>query len=239
MNIAPDELRDNPYVIEAVEKASTRMVCQALWDFVPVAVEIFARARDLAGTVGEDVTRDDMDSMGVHRIPAARLIGKIDYKRAAYYFDPEYSLRQALFVDSKAEKGDESSATIQTSQTSMRIRMYRRGRSLDEPGKLEPVVSLGPEKYLTTTLFVKYIYHVLPSQDNRLLTVIIACVPNGLLQDLYNPSAEDTIWRSGRDAPSRDEEFRVRIHFARLMAKKRWRVQFIRCDPTRRFEWVE
>src|SRR5581483_5903505 len=125
MSIDPATLLNEPEIVEAIEKASTRMVCQALWDFVSVAAETFHLAKDLAGTVGEDITRDALETMGVSRIPTARLIGKMDYKRAAYYFHPQYAIRQALLVDSKAEKGDETSATIQTSQTSMRIRMIR------------------------------------------------------------------------------------------------------------------
>ena len=46
-----------------------------------------------------------------------RLFGKIDYKRATYLFQPEYAVRQALFVDSKAEKIDGVRTAI--TQTSM------------------------------------------------------------------------------------------------------------------------
>jgi hypothetical protein len=105
MSIDPTDLTNQPDLIENVEKASTWMVCQAILDFTPVAREQFSLTKDLAGTVGEDVTRDAMEMMGLSRAPTARLIGKIDYKRAAYYFDPNYWIRQALFADSKAEKG--------------------------------------------------------------------------------------------------------------------------------------
>ena len=63
-----------------------------------------------------------MDRMGTSVIPV-RLFGKIDYKRARYVFHPEHSIRQALFVDSKAEKTEGArTITIQTAQTSMRIK---------------------------------------------------------------------------------------------------------------------
>jgi len=55
--------------------------------------------------------------------------------------------------------------------------------------------------------------------------VTIAAVPNGLLQNRYNPSPKDTIWLAGRNAPSRGEAFRVRLSFSRLKAKAKWRVQ--------------
>jgi hypothetical protein len=126
MSIDPKDLPSHPQkveIIENIEKASARMVCQAVYDFADVAKKQFSLAKDLAGTVGEDVTRDAMDSMGMSRIPTARLIGKIDYKRAAYYFDPSYSLKQALLVDSKAEKGGANNITIQIAQTSLNVRM--------------------------------------------------------------------------------------------------------------------
>jgi Type II restriction enzyme SfiI len=99
MSIDPGSLANDTEIIERIEKASARLVCQAILDFASVARDQFKLAKDLAGTVGEDVTRDAMESMGLSRVPTARLIGKIDYKRAAYYFAPEYWIRQALFVD--------------------------------------------------------------------------------------------------------------------------------------------
>src|SRR5580658_3466344 len=90
MSIDPTNLMNQPDVIENIEKASTRMVCQAVLDFAGIARDQFALAKDLAGTVGEDVTRDAMETMGMSRVPTARLIGKIDYKRAAYFFAAEY-----------------------------------------------------------------------------------------------------------------------------------------------------
>ncbi|MCS6940704.1 MAG: SfiI family type II restriction endonuclease [Roseiflexus sp.] len=52
-------------------------------------------------------------------------------------------------------------------------------------------------------------------------------MPNGILQDRYNPNSEKTIWLAGRNAPSLGEEFRVRLSFARLKQKASWRVQEI------------
>lgn len=52
-----------------------------------------------------------------------RLFGKMDYKRACYLFHPNYAIKQALFVDSKAEKIEgRNTATLQTSQLSMVVR---------------------------------------------------------------------------------------------------------------------
>ena len=173
--------------------------------------------------------------MGVSRIDE-RLFGKIDYKRARYIFHPDDTLRQALFVDSKAEKVlGRGTATIQTSQTSMRIRQVRQGAIVDEPGKLPTTLTISGVSYLTTSMFVKYNYDVLVNQ-NKLVSITIAALPNGMLQSIYNPSAQDTIWRAGRDAPSRGEDFRVRINFNALKAKQSWRVQYL-VMPSDSFSW--
>jgi len=239
MSIDPNSLTTRPEVIEAVEKASTRMVCQAVMDFAGVAKKQFALARDLAGTVGEDVTRDAMETMGMSRVPTARLIGKIDYKRAAYYFDPSYSIRQALLVDSKAEKGEVGNITIQIAQTSLNVRMPLRGVAMDEPGKLDKVLDVDGERYLATTIFVKYAYRVLDDGNNRLNNIYVVCLPNGMLQAQYNPDADDCFWMIGRNAPTRGEDFRVRVSFARLKAKQNWRVQSIAIHPTIQWAWED
>lgn len=240
MSIDPSDLHNRLDLLEDIEKASTRMVFQAITDFVPVAKDTFTRARDLAGTVGEDITRDAMETMGLSRIPTARLIGKIDYKRAAYYFDPDFWVRQALFVDSKAERSDRTSATIQTSQTSLRILMKTKsGKEVDELGKLDAVLTVGSEPYLVTTLFVKYLYEIDAAGENRLDSIFIICLPNGMLQARYNPTAQDSIWRVGRHAPTRGEEFRVRISFSKLTAKRSWRVQTIHVLPQVEADWRE
>lgn len=168
-----------------------------------------------------------------------RLFGKIDYKRARYVFHPEYAVRQALFVDSKAEKvADRQTATLQTAQTSLRIRFNSGGRSTDEEGKLPCVVETRNAKYLATTIFVKYSYEERTPTDYRLASIIVATLPNGMLQDIYNSSASDTIWRVGRHAPTRGEAFRVRLVFSLLKRKTNWRVQTIPMSPES-FNWED
>ena len=66
--------------------------------------------------------------------------------------------------------------------------------------------------------------------------ITVAAVPNGLLQDRYNPNPQDTIWLAGRNSPRRGEEFRVRLSFARLKQKAKWRVQRIPLPPNG-FQW--
>src|SRR3972149_7331542 len=230
MLLNPEELRQNLDRLEEIEKVSLRLVTQALYNYRTTAQEIFLVESDLVADIGEDITREAMDRLGMPRIDQ-RLFGKVDYKRACYLFHPEYALKQALFVDSKAEKvSGQGTATLQISQLSMVVRQVRFESDVEVAGKLPTILTLKAESYLTTTIFVKYNYE---EQDNTnlLKSITIAAVPNGMLQDRYNPSTHDTIWIAGRNAPTLGEEFRVRLSFHRLKEKSSWRVQRIPMPP--------
>jgi hypothetical protein len=220
MFIDPQSLETDPARLEEIEKASMRLVTYAVYDFRETAADIFANEKDKVADIGEDITREALDRLGVSRIDE-RLFGKVDYKRARYVFHPEYALRQALFVDSKAEKiADQTTATLQTAQTSLRIRHTRGGVPVDEAGTLPRVLVTNRASYLTTTIIVKYGYEESAVGSYRLIAITVAALPNGMLQDFYNPSATDTIWRVGRHSPSRREAFRVRLVFGLLKAKR-------------------
>lgn len=234
MFLDPNTLANNPEIIEDIEKASTRFVTQAIELFRAEAINIFAQESDLQADIGEDITAEALDSLGMSRM-AQRVFGKMDYKRARYIFEAEYAVRQVLLVDSKAEKVGHV-ARLQTSQTSMRIRQIRLGEPLDIPGTVPKVAVLGAVPFITTTIFVKYVYDTYDS-SNVLKKIVVACCPNGLLQDHYNPSTADTIWVGGPNSPARREKFRTRLSFARLKAKRNWRVQTIFIDPVAPFAW--
>lgn len=240
MILDPNALAQDAGVLEEIEKATLRMVAQAVYDFRDEAREFFLQEPDLVADIGEDITREAMDRMGTSVIPA-RLFGKIDYKRARYVFHPEYSVRQALFIDSKAEKAQGAgTVTIQTAQTSMRIRQFRAGAPIDEPGTLPQIIRIQDADYLATTVFVKYNYRESEDDSSKTLeSVSICCLPNGMLQRIYNPSPDKTFWRAGRNAPSRGESFRARISLASLKRAARWHVQTIRLDPETTFIWDE
>jgi hypothetical protein len=235
--IDPNSLAQDLERLEGIEKASQRLVVQALFEFRETAAEIFLKEKDLAADIGEDITREALDRMGVSKMNI-RLFGKIDYKRARYHFNRDYAVRQALFVDSKAEKvSGAATATLQTAQTSMRIRHIRKGTAVDVPGKMPVVIDTESGTCVITTIFVKFNYRV-QAQENRLINITIAALPNGMLQDRYNPTATDTIWRTGRNAPTRGEAFRVRLVFERLKNKTNWRVQQIPAAPAS-FVWED
>lgn len=237
MTLDPSTLNNNLDLLEAIEKASLRLVAQAIYDFREQANLIFIEEIDLVKDIGEDISREALDRLGTSIIPV-RLFGNIDYKRARYLFHPEYSIRQALFVDSKAEKvSGAGTATIQMSQTSMKIRQIRGGQEVEEQGTLPTVIRREDNKFLTTTVFVKYNYQELPDNRNTLDHISLICLPNGMLQHRYNPSPHDSFWRAGRNAPSRGESFRVRISLTALKQKANWRVQRISLDPDTIFTW--
>lgn len=128
-------------------------------------------------------------------------------------------------MDSKAEKvSGQGTATLQTSQFSMTVRQIRAEEEIEVDGSLPKILSIRDTSYITTTIFVKYNYDEIEG-NNELSSITVAAVPNGLLQQRYNPSAQDTVWIAGRNAPSRGEAFRVRLSFSRLKAKAIWRVQ--------------
>ncbi len=213
--------------IEDIEKLTLRWIFQAVLDFGMAAYEIFLLSPDDVKDVAEDITRELLDRLPGYNIQQ-RIFGTVDYKRARYIVLPDQLVRQALFVDSKAEK-ESRTATIQMSQTSMRVRHVRTGISLDEVGRLPTISNYNNKQYLTTTAFLHFRYEDIDGA-HILRSVTIFCLPNGLLQNIYNPTVEDTLWLAGRNAPTLGEDFRVRVAFDRLKTKATWRVQRIVYD---------
>lgn len=191
--------------LEEIERASMRLVTQALVDFSEEAKKVFNSEPDDADAVAEDLTREALDLMGVSG-KRIRVAGTIDYKRARLIFHPDYAVRQALLVDAKAEKEKEK-ARIQTSQTSLRImRRGRDGTVVDEGGTLPRIAVMNNQPHVTTTVFVKFFYG--DAAGRRSLKMIrLACLPNGMLQSRYNPTPDQTIWSAGRTRPNETRSF--------------------------------
>ena len=137
----------------------------------------------------------------------------------------------ALMLDAKAEKPNGNrTATIQMSQTSMTVKMRRSGVEVAEPGGLEQEIRRGGRAFQVVTIIAKYVYKEV-EETQRLDRIIVACIPNGRLQERYNPTTQDTIWLAGRDAPTLGEDFRVRLSYRRLREKAAWRVEEIALPP--------
>ena len=212
-----------PGEIERLEQTAFSVVVQALTDYREDAAIIFREETDQPQDIAEDVTREAMESMGVSGI-RDRLYGKVDFKKAIYVFLPE-AHPVALMLDAKAEKPNGSrTATIQMSQTSMRVRMWRGEQAIDEPGKLDQDIERDGRLLHVVTVIAKFVYQTY-EDGHKLIRIILACIPNGKLQDKYNPDQDDTIWLVGRDAPTLGEDFRVRLNYRRLREKASWRVK--------------
>lgn len=143
MLLNPEDLKQDLDRLEEIEKATLRLVTQAIFDYREFALEIFREEGDLVSDIGEDITREALDRLGMPRIDQ-RLFGKVDYKRACYLFHPDYAIKQALFVDSKAEKvSGQGTATLQISQLSMVVRQVRSGQVVEVPGKMGSLSNSG------------------------------------------------------------------------------------------------
>ena len=215
------------------------MVVQALKDYITKIMLTFQYETDKPQDIAEDVTREALDAMQLPRINT-RLYGKVDIKKAIYVFrpheiprPPSYSMlttppegiRVALMLDVKAEKTDENTVTIQMSQTSMHVKMIRGGKLVDKKGLLEEFIEPEGKMLRTVTIIVKYIYGERESESGFTLKKIVGvCLPNGQLQEKYNPDAQHTIWGPGKDAPTRREEFRARVKLRELKKITPWRV---------------
>ena len=211
--------------LERVERITLEMVVQALRDYGQQAKTIFREETDLPQDIAEDVTREAVEAMGMPAL-GHRLYGKVDFKKAIYVFLPT-AMPVALMLDAKAEKPNGNrTATIQMSQTSMRVRMRRGGVLVDEPGLLDQTITRDGKEFQVVTVVAKYVYAEHGS-SHRLQRIIVAAIPNGRLQRRYNPSATDTIWLAGRNAPTLGEDFRVRLSYERLRGKAGWRVREI------------
>ena len=209
--------------IEEIEKLTLRWIFQAVYDFGMEAHEIFLRSPDSVKDIAEDITRELLDRLSGFNVQQ-RVYGTVDYKKARYVILPDQTVRQALFIDSKAEK-ENSSATIQMSQTSMWVRQRRSGAEVNEKGFLPEISEYGDKNYLTTTCLIHFRYDDDHLGRHHLREVTIAAIPNGKLQERYNPTVDNGIWLAGRNAPTLGEDFRVRVGFSRLKAKASWRVQ--------------
>lgn len=218
--------------IERIEKLTLRWIFQAVLDFGIEAHEIFLKSPDSVKDIAEDITRELLDRLSGFNVQQ-RVYGTVDYKKARYVILPDETVRQALFIDSKAEK-ENRSATIQMSQTSLWVRQRRSGAEVNEKGFLPEISEYGGKNYLTTTCLIHFMYDDDDNGIHHLREVTIAAIPNGKLQDRYNPSADDGIWLAGRNAPTLGEDFRVRVSFSRLKDKANWRIQTLTYDQARK-----
>ncbi len=217
--------------IERIEKLTLRWIFQAVLDFGMEAHEVFLKSPDSVKDIAEDITRELLDRLSGFNVQQ-RIYGTVDYKKARYVILPDETVRQALFIDSKAEK-ENRTATIQMSQTSLWVKQQRAGSEIHEKGFLPEISAYSGKNYLTTTCLIHFLYSDNNQGIHHLREVTIAAIPNGKLQERYNPSADDGIWLAGRNAPTLGEDFRVRVSFSKLKDKATWRIQTLTYNQTK------
>ncbi len=76
MTLNPAELPCNLDLLESIEKATLRLVVQAVYSFAGEAADIFRNERDDVQDIAEDITREATDRIGASVIPV-RLFGSI------------------------------------------------------------------------------------------------------------------------------------------------------------------
>ena len=116
-------------------------------------------------------------------------------------------------------------------QTATRVRLPRRGQDLEEPGKREPTIPRGARVSSTGTSSTQFIAKE-TAENHDLVWIVVACLPNGRAQHRYNPTATDTIWSAGQDAPPLGETFRVRLSSEDLHRKSARRVYPLEPSPS-------
>jgi len=63
MLLDPKQLKDDLDRLEEIEKASLRLVVQAIYDYRETAIEVFREESDWVADIGEDITREALDRM--------------------------------------------------------------------------------------------------------------------------------------------------------------------------------
>ena len=144
----PNDFATDLDALEEVERATARLVSEGVHLVLDVAASEFRAidptstdVADAANYLGEDLTRSALDGIGTATVPGARIFGAIDYKRAVFQFLPEFSVRQALLVDSKAEKNAFNNLRVQITQTSLAVRQSLSSDDVDVSGRVPRVYS--------------------------------------------------------------------------------------------------
>ncbi|MDQ3022884.1 MAG: SfiI family type II restriction endonuclease [bacterium] len=213
--------------IEEIEKQCLRSLFQAAVDFRADPYAIFKLSTDEAENVAEDITREFMDRLGCYQIFQQRILGKVDYRKARYIVLPNLAVRQALFLDSKAIKSS-TDARLEMTQLSLRVLYDNRGVIIDQPGHLPTIYNHDGLDYLVTTQLAHYDYRDNAEGKHILQGLTLAAIPSGLLQERYNPNAQENIWKASPHSTKLQERGRIRLSFAKLKALAGWRVQSIR-----------
>jgi len=103
MLINPNTLQDNLEILEAIEKASLRLVVQAIYDFRESAKEIFEFESDLVADIGEDITREALDKLGYLKLSKG-FLAKLIIKKQDIYFNQTLLLNKLFLLTQKPKR---------------------------------------------------------------------------------------------------------------------------------------
>ena len=220
---------------EAVEKQTLRTVVQALQEYSREAKQVFDNTIASSATevivLAEDLVQYALEVAETYPINR-RYAGFIDYKRIRWLPTPYGLLPQAFLVDAKASTEDYRE-TLQQSQLPMDADFVSKGVHVQMKAGVPPHLELpgtigGPLYAVTSSLFVHFYYEDLSTTAppyRKLKAIFALAIPHARFKPRYNPDKDTSFWRQGKHSSARQEDPRIRVNFAPLMAMAPWRLQ--------------
>jgi hypothetical protein len=222
--------------IEQLEKATLRVIVQALQEYSWEAKQIFDKTAADSETevivLAEDILQYALEVAELYPINK-RYAGFIDYKRVRWFPTPFGLIPQALLVDAKAST-ENNRDTLQRSQLPMDAEFR------DAKGKAH-TLSAGVLPHLeivfdgdvvlgaiSTSILVHFYYvnkSSEPGTHRDLKSIFVLALPHARLKSKYNPSPDHTFFGQGKHSPARGEAARIRVYFSRFREMCPWRFQ--------------
>lgn len=221
--------------IEQIEKATQRVVTQALQEYSREAKEIFDNTyapRDNEVIVlAEDLTQYALEVAECYPINK-RYAGFIDYKRVRWLAMPFGLIPQAFLVDAKAST-ENNRDTLQQSQLPMDADFESNGNSFHMKAGVVPHLEIpsfdGSQiRAIATSIFVHFYYSKIDNDKppyRDLKSIFALSIPHARLKSRYNPNAATTFFGQGKHSPARSEDPRIRVYFTKLRQMMPWRLQ--------------
>lgn len=225
-----------PFQIEQLEKATLRVIVQALQEYSWEAKQIFdsteAESETEVIVLAEDILQYALEVAELYPINK-RYAGFIDYKRVRWFPTPFGLIPQALLVDAKAST-ENNRDTLQRSQLPMDAEFQ------DSSGKVHTLsagvlphldiafdggVTLGA---ISTSILVHFYYEnkaLRPGSFRDLKSIFVLALPHARLKPKYNPNPLQTFFGQGKHSPARGEAARIRVYFNRFREMCPWRFQ--------------
>lgn len=222
--------------VEALEKATLRVIVQALQEYSWEAKQIFDSTQAESETevivLAEDILQYALEVAELYPINK-RYAGFIDYKRVRWFPTPFGLIPQALLVDAKAST-ENNRDTLQRSQLPMDAEFQ------DTKGQVHKL-SAGVLPHLdiefdggttlgaiSTSILVHFYYENKTKRAGcfrDLKSIFILALPHARLKPKYNPGPQTTFFGQGKHSPARGEAARIRVYFNRFKDMCPWRFQ--------------